>query len=126
MMSEKILIDRAASAVTVLNIMPEADAGFADFPAEVDFPVAVERGEVDEPHVDILELAAKLLNILDGGFQSPPGSVFARAELEYAFFWGNHAAQKRDAMRDVSEFRLGLFVRLFLLLHIAHQSFNFR
>ena len=50
--------DGSASCETGVGFMPMVDGLFAVFPAEQHFASLVGRGEVDEPHSWVLELAA--------------------------------------------------------------------
>ena len=77
MVVKEILVDGLATAEAFIDTVPEDDAGFAEFPAEVDFDSAERRGEIDEADLDILDEAAGFLHCFDGGAELGCGVIAA-------------------------------------------------
>jgi hypothetical protein len=62
MMLAKFRINRLAAGKPFLGSVPKADARLAQLPAEVHFVAAEQRGEIDQPDVQIFDQTTGLLN----------------------------------------------------------------
>ena len=62
---KELAVDRPAASVPVFNVMPETDAAFAKMPAEVDFLAVVQSREVQQTHLDVFQLTACRMNLID-------------------------------------------------------------
>jgi hypothetical protein len=66
MVFEKLLVNRLAAPESLVDAVPELDAALAQLPAEVNFFAVEQRWKIDEPDIEILDHATKLVNPLDG------------------------------------------------------------
>ena len=112
MIRQEIAINGPPSAEAIFDVVPIADARFAEFPAEIHFLIAIERAEVDQTRIDILQLAADLLNLLYGRFESASGGFFALPKLHGLIARRHGAAQHRNTLLDVQKLRIDFFVFL--------------
>ena len=62
MLVEELLIDGLAAAKPFLDAMPEPNAGFAQFPAKINFFAVKLRGEIDETDIQVLYHASELVD----------------------------------------------------------------
>src|SRR5579884_3976455 len=81
MVSEKIAVDRAPSAISGVQRVPERNLRLAQFPAQVHVLAPVVRWEIDEAHIEIFQLAPDLLNPFHHGLQSARGAILLQAKL---------------------------------------------
>jgi len=92
MVCEKFGVDPAAAGKAIGDVVPIRDAGFTKSPAEIDFFVAIERREIHQAGVEVLDLAADFLHSLECRFQIARGGVFAPAEQFGFVARRNHSA----------------------------------
>ena len=65
MVLDKLLIDRFTAAKTLVNAVPELNAGLAQLPAKINLLTVELRGEVDETDIQILHDASVLVDFLE-------------------------------------------------------------
>src|SRR5579875_263642 len=126
MVLQKLGVNGTASAESIFHVMPESDTRFAQFPAKVHFPALIQRREIDQSGVDILHLAADLLDSVERALEIAPVRVFPRPKLEYALARRNHPAGERYLIRNTRQFPVGAFELAFAIDEGPEQTLYFR
>ncbi len=126
MVGEKIAVNGTTSAKAIFHVMPERDAGFAKLPAEIDFFPSVKSREIDQAGIDVLQLTAEFLDLLDRCFETSRRSILAGTKFRDSFPGGNHTASHCDALRNAVQFAFAIFVFLLELNQFAQKIFYFR
>ena len=80
MVFEEFGVNPPAAGKAISDVVPIRDAGFAKPPAEIHLLIAIERGEIYQAGVEVLDLAADLLHPFERRFQIARSGVFASAE----------------------------------------------
>src|SRR5260370_4852981 len=70
MVLENLLIDGLAATKSLLNAVPESDAGLAQLPAKINLLAVELSGEVDETDIQILHEASVLVDFFERLFQA--------------------------------------------------------
>jgi len=126
MMRDELAINLPPPSIAIFDGMPELDFRFAQLPAQVHFPIMIKGWEVYQPHFDVLELAADLLNPFCRTLQASRRSIFQRSKLNNSLAGWNHASGERNAMRDPSQFRVCLLIGFLLFAYATQKAFYFR
>ena len=60
------LVERLPPAESGVKLVPVGDRFFADAPTEIDFPPLPQRPEINQAHLQVFDLAAEGVQLLDG------------------------------------------------------------
>ena len=95
---EKVLIDRLASAETLIDAVPVVDPRLSQFPAEVHFGSAEQSRKVHQADIQILDQAADLLHAFDRIAQSCRSFFAPGLGFHGAIAIDHDAAEHHDAL----------------------------
>jgi len=110
MVLQKFLIDRLATPKSLLNAMPELDAGLAQLPAEINLLTVELRGEVNEADIQIFDHAPVLVDFIEDLFQVLRDRLAPILLVPQPGMVHQHASQHRDSVDKTLPFGLGLLV----------------
>lgn len=123
-MVAEILVDRFAAAKSFIRAVPVADSGLAQLPAKVDFHAAKQRGEVNQPDIQVLQHAAGLLYLFDGGSQPRRRGFAPLAGFQRLRAVQKHAAHQHHALLVAMDGSLCFAVFRFERDRIPQQRFQ--
>ena len=113
-MVEKILVNRFSPGKTFVDAVPELNARLAHFPAQINFAIAKQSGEVDQADVQVLNDAAGFLHTFESGFKTFGVAVVEQALSVNGFTIDQDSTHHDDSLGD----------RLKLALHLVHLGFE--
>ena len=110
MVFEKLLIDRLAPSKSLVDTMPEPDAGLPELPAKINLFTVELGGEIDEADVQILDHASVLLDLFEYLLQSGSDQLAVGLLLAQLRMIHQHTTQEGYALSEALPLGLGLLI----------------
>jgi len=110
MIGEELVVDGFPAAKTFLDAVPEADAILAEFPAQADFLAMVERQEIDQTGLQILDQRADLFDAVEGVLERGGARIAAGAGGEIGVAIEARAAGHADVPGARVELAIGALI----------------
>jgi len=131
MVLQKFLIDGLTAAKTLVNAVPEPDAGLAELPAQINFLAMELSGEVYQADVQVLYYASIVMDFLEQFLQVKRNVLAPLPLVSHFGMIHQHASEHRDAVGKVLPLFLSLLVFGFerdrvpnRRLHLGKQLFG--
>lgn len=125
MLSQEMFIDGLAAFKSFFGSMPEADAGFAEFPAETDFAALIKTEKIDEADVEILDEGAGFFGFGEGVFEGGGARIAAGTEGEDGATVDAGSAGDADFREGLVEFVVGFGVFGFVMHGEVKKTVDF-
>jgi len=126
MVLDKLLIDRFAATKTLVNAVPELNAGLAQLPAKIDLLAVELSGEVDETDIQILHDASVLVDFFKRLLQLVCERLAPLFLFPHLGKIHQHASEHGDAVREVLPVVFGLLIFGFERDRIPNRGFHLR
>ena len=126
MLLQKLLVDGFAAPKSLLDTMPEMDAGFAELPAQADVLILETGQEVDQSDIQVFDLRAEVFDLLECFFQCGGAGITACSKGEMAAGIDVRATGGANALRGLFEFPMGALGFGFMKQRVAQGTLDFR
>jgi len=116
------IVDRLAASEALFGSVPMGDGRLAQFPAEQDDLIVDLAGEIEEADVDVLDLNADGIDLVEGVADALDGFLALGATQSDLLDLDESAAGKKDALVKLGKFAVDFLDELLAIDGLAKQA----